>query len=450
LSRSTRRSVLDQPRAPARHVFFITASPGDVRGCWAEQRPPSRRDLSFGEAVRQRSRRDASSRSSSVFPQAGCCRRRGLRDEPLLTAGVSAEIYGMVELSGPAIVKVTVAQPRRRARASGAGDVRRSAAWRDRIRGESEESPAVGISHFRPYRARVGRSADGKPLEAGDVGESLVAQRPRCHHGLRRRQPKHTARSTKDGWALHRRPSAAAENRFRPHPPSVTPQERTSISRHGPSLGLPPPRSKRSCLRAIPRVGRGAHRVRHFPTPPRAPAAGRPRVVLKGGSHGPPSSSCSIGGRAAHIAAFKAPAPRRLALIAGEPEPTFACAMRARRCSKEDALREQLHWPRLMGGGTSSGNHAPHFSPPTPLGVARRNDNTKETQAGSADGSKPRFLAGGLLEHHPTASFSRGAAARLHAARPRRLPLGLPRGKKTATHRRSQLVKGKALWARRS
>jgi acyl-CoA synthetase (AMP-forming)/AMP-acid ligase II len=86
------------------------------------------------------------------------CSARGRRGAPLLTAAF-AEVYGMVELSGPAIVKLTPARP---------VEGLRSARLLARLRGTGGDGPK-GIP-IPPYRARV-VDAEGNEVEAGEVGE---------------------------------------------------------------------------------------------------------------------------------------------------------------------------------------------------------------------------------------------------------------------------------------
>ncbi|MBI1944084.1 MAG: AMP-binding protein [Deltaproteobacteria bacterium] len=142
------------------------------------------------------------------------CALRSLRGRHLLTAAF-AEIYGMVELSGPAIVKLTppgpfedgpVSAPVRRAanevRAAIAKRAPKLASVRTRARAavlgraEGASSGALGIP-IPPYRARV-VDDQGRAVQAGVVGE-LELKGPGVTAGYDG-DAAATARATDDGW----------------------------------------------------------------------------------------------------------------------------------------------------------------------------------------------------------------------------------------------------------
>ncbi len=130
------------------------------------------------------------------FRKLGCsfASPRGRR---LLTSAF-AEIYGMVELSGPAILKLTPPQPFDDGPVSAPV---RSALKRLRARvapkpATVEEPTAMGIL-IPPYRARI-VDDDGKLVKTGTVGE-LVLKGPGVTTGYDN-DPEATAKTTKDGW----------------------------------------------------------------------------------------------------------------------------------------------------------------------------------------------------------------------------------------------------------
>ena len=106
---------------------------------------------------------------------------------PLLTAAF-AEVYGMVELSGPAIVKLTPARP--------VEGLRSARLWK-RVKGllsrGGEPMGARGVP-IPPYRARV-VGADGRQLPRGQVGE-LTLKGPGVMRGY------DAGGGPRDGW-LH-------------------------------------------------------------------------------------------------------------------------------------------------------------------------------------------------------------------------------------------------------
>jgi acyl-CoA synthetase (AMP-forming)/AMP-acid ligase II len=126
----------------------------------------------------------------------------------LLFTSAFAEIYGMVELSGPAILKVTPPEPfedapiRSRVRRSRIAprltNVR--ARLRENIRAlagrREDERAALGIP-IPPYRAKI-VDDNGKTVRPGVVGE-LVLKGPGVTKGYDA-DPQATAKTTQDGW----------------------------------------------------------------------------------------------------------------------------------------------------------------------------------------------------------------------------------------------------------
>ena len=135
------------------------------------------------------------------FRALGCAYRSPL-GQRLLTAAF-AEIYGMVELSGPAILKLTppspfdprLAEPMKRAGV-------RARVLASRIPGlknlAAEGQAAFGVP-IPPYRVKI-VGEDGKPVPSGEVGE-IVIRGPGVTKGYDR-DPGATAKTTRDGW-LH-------------------------------------------------------------------------------------------------------------------------------------------------------------------------------------------------------------------------------------------------------
>ena len=121
----------------------------------------------------------------------------------VLTAAF-AEIYGMVELSGPAILKLHPALPRAgRITAPIRAGLSRARKLVERLPGVAGRLPAGGGGNaafgipIPPYRVRI-VGDDGKPVKAGAVGE-LVIRGPGVTAGYDR-DPEATRRTTRDGW----------------------------------------------------------------------------------------------------------------------------------------------------------------------------------------------------------------------------------------------------------
>lgn len=145
-----------------------------------------------------------------VFREKGCALTTPL-GQRLLTAAF-AEIYGMVELSGPAILKFHPALPRGRGRITvpirnalarvGERIARLPGASRLSQRagalasGGDSSRGSFGIP-IPPYRVKI-VSEDGKPMKAGAVGE-LVISGPGVTKGYDG-DPDATKRTTRDGW----------------------------------------------------------------------------------------------------------------------------------------------------------------------------------------------------------------------------------------------------------
>jgi acyl-CoA synthetase (AMP-forming)/AMP-acid ligase II len=146
------------------------------------------------------------------FTKMGCA-FASPRGRPLMTAAF-AEIYGMVELSGPAILKVTpptpfgdgpISAPAKRALAQVSARLTRTRALASRVRAAvgTQGAPegksagdALGIP-IPPYRARV-VDENGKRVKAGVVGE-LVLKGPGVTKGYDG-DAAATAKTTQDGW----------------------------------------------------------------------------------------------------------------------------------------------------------------------------------------------------------------------------------------------------------
>lgn len=136
-------------------------------------------------------------------------RKRGVafrspRGKRLLTSAF-AEVYGMVELSGPAILKLTppgpfddgpVSAPVRSAVTAVTRLRARLARAAPRAEGGTTAAAAMGML-IPPYRARI-VDDHGKPVKPGVVGE-LVLKGPGVTSGYDN-DPEATARTTKDGW----------------------------------------------------------------------------------------------------------------------------------------------------------------------------------------------------------------------------------------------------------
>ncbi len=189
LTKFDAKVVLD--RIEALHATFFVGVP-TMYAMLAEQRP-ERRDLSTVKLF-------ASGADAMPPPLVERFRRLGCaqtawRGAPLLTAAF-AEVYGMVELSGPAVVKFTPPQPVEGTRTGRAQAALKRLGQRLTRSEPDAPSPAVGIP-IPPYRARV-VDAEGKPVKAGDVGE-LVLKGPGVTKGYDA-DAEATARSTRDGW----------------------------------------------------------------------------------------------------------------------------------------------------------------------------------------------------------------------------------------------------------
>jgi long-chain acyl-CoA synthetase len=304
------RIVLD--RLEQLHATFFIGVPA-MYAMLAEQRP-ERRDL---HAVKLFASGADAMPVALVerFRKLGCA-QQGLNGAPLLTAAF-AEIYGMVELSGPAIVKLTVPQPVEGTRGSRLTNALK------RLRGKSDD--AVGIP-IPPYRARV-VDADGKAVKPGDVGE-LVLKGPGVTKGYDA-DAEATARTTKDGWLFTG--DLARKNRLGLIA-FVT--RKKDVIKHGGFSVFPAeveaqllehPAVAEAVVFGIPHATKGAQ-----------PAAA---VVLKSGAHA--SEQQLLDWSREHIAAFKA--PRALALVTATDIPR-----NANKKVLKDELRERL-LPRLLG-----------------------------------------------------------------------------------------------------
>lgn len=145
-----------------------------------------------------------------VFREKGCALGTPL-GQRLLTAAF-AEIYGMVELSGPAILKFHPALPRGTGRLTAPirGALTRVGSMIARLPGASRLSERAGLLAsgadanrgsfgipIPPYRVKI-VSEDGKPMKAGVVGE-LVIRGPGVTKGYDN-DPDATKRTTRDGW----------------------------------------------------------------------------------------------------------------------------------------------------------------------------------------------------------------------------------------------------------
>jgi acyl-CoA synthetase (AMP-forming)/AMP-acid ligase II len=300
------------------HATFFIGVPA-MYAMLAEQRP-ERRDLS---SVRLFASGADAMPPPLVerFRKLGCA-QKGLNDEPLFTAAF-AEIYGMVELSGPAIVKVTLPQPVEGTRS---GRVTKALGrLRDRLRGTTEESPSVGIP-IPPYRARV-VDANGKSMKAGDVGE-LVLKGPGVTKGYDA-DAEATAKTTRDGWLFTG--DLARRNRLGLIA-FVT--RKKDVIKHGGFSVFPAeveaqllehPAIAEAIVFGIPHATKGA-----------LPAAA---IVLKHGAHA--SEQQLLDWSREHIAPFKA--PRALALVASSDVPR-----NANKKVLKDELRSAV-LPKLVG-----------------------------------------------------------------------------------------------------
>jgi long-chain acyl-CoA synthetase len=139
------------------------------------------------------------------------CAVRSPRGRPLLTAAF-AEVYGMVELSGPAILKITPPGPRAggpvtapvRAALQRSKIAPRLVSARSRVQrrvrswaGAPDDGQLALGMPIPPYRARI-VDDDGRPVRPGVVGE-LVLRGPGVTSGYDA-DPSATARTTQDGW----------------------------------------------------------------------------------------------------------------------------------------------------------------------------------------------------------------------------------------------------------
>jgi len=129
-----------------------------------------------------------------------------------LLSAAFAEIYGMVELSGPAILKLHPATPRNASRVTGplknalsrAGGLLARLPGATRVRDAVMRSAAPDKDTGRsfgipipPYRVQI-VDEHGKKVKAGTVGE-LVIRGPGVTKGYDA-DPEATKKSTKDGW----------------------------------------------------------------------------------------------------------------------------------------------------------------------------------------------------------------------------------------------------------
>lgn len=130
-----------------------------------------------------------------------------------LLSAAFAEIYGMVELSGPAILKLHPATPRSASKVTGQlrSALTKAGAMLARLPGATRLREAVAPSSPKnekdtgrsfgipipPYRVRI-VDEDGKPVKAGTVGE-LVIRGPGVTKGYDA-DPEATKKSTRDGW----------------------------------------------------------------------------------------------------------------------------------------------------------------------------------------------------------------------------------------------------------
>lgn len=274
------------------------------------------------------------------FRKLGCAVRAPATGRPLLTAAF-AEIYGMVELSGPAILKLTpplpfddgpVSGPLRRVLTRthdrlwptlGARGEQRLARLRGAVRGEAAAEAAhaaLGIP-IPPYRARI-VDDHGRVVRAGVVGELELAG-PGVSKGYDG-DAEATRRSTQDGWL--RTGDLAWKNRLGL---IAFATRKKDVIKHGGFSVFPAEVEAQLCehpavaeaiVFGVPHQTKGA-----------VPAAA---VVLK--AQGPGATELELLRWAReHIAPFKA--PRSLALVARDAVPR-----NANRKVLKDELRQQL------------------------------------------------------------------------------------------------------------
>lgn len=274
------------------------------------------------------------------------CALRSPRGRRLLTAAF-AEIYGMVELSGPAIVKLTppepfddgpvsapVARAIERVRRAIAARAPKLAGARARARAavlgraEGAASGALGIP-IPPYRARV-VDDEGRPVKAGVVGE-LELKGPGVTTGYDG-DAAATARAKAGGWL--RTGDLAWKNRAGL---IAFATRKKDVIKHGGYSVFPAeveaqlgehPQVAEVVVFGVPHATKGA-----------VPAAA---VVLKKGAR--VDEAALLAWARDHIAPFKA--PRLLALVASSDVPR-----NANRKVLKDELRDRLLAQGALVGG---------------------------------------------------------------------------------------------------